>query len=173
MAPGATILTGVGKGKSVIIPRIPNIPIDLLFQFKKVQFPVKLSVTVTMNKGQGQTLQSSVDWGLLTTVVTKEVTMSANVDVTGSGLEVKRIALGTTRHAVSSLSKGDLTNNFLSQFKTVAPCLGEHVNQRDVAIMMATTTVGSPDSHRTRVEGLMSEIERSRDSGCFGSVATK
>jgi ATP-dependent exoDNAse (exonuclease V), alpha subunit - helicase superfamily I member len=54
---GATILTGVGKGKSVIIPRIPIIPTDLPFQFKRVQFPVKLSFAVTINKAQGQTLQ--------------------------------------------------------------------------------------------------------------------
>ncbi|XP_055917338.1 uncharacterized protein LOC129949727 [Eupeodes corollae] len=54
---GATILTGVGKGNSVIIPRIPIIPTDLPFQFKRVQFPVKLSFAVTMNKAQGQTLQ--------------------------------------------------------------------------------------------------------------------
>ncbi|CAH1099107.1 unnamed protein product [Psylliodes chrysocephalus] len=54
---GATILTGVGKGKSVIIPRIPINPTDLPFQFKRVQFPVKLSFAVTINKAQGQTLQ--------------------------------------------------------------------------------------------------------------------
>lgn len=50
---GALILTGVGKGESVIIPRIPIIPTDLPFQFKRVQFPIKLSFAVT----QGQTLQ--------------------------------------------------------------------------------------------------------------------
>ncbi|XP_055904713.1 uncharacterized protein LOC129940415 [Eupeodes corollae] len=33
---GATILTGVGKGNSVITPRIPIIPTDLPFQFKRV-----------------------------------------------------------------------------------------------------------------------------------------
>ncbi|GFX34533.1 ATP-dependent DNA helicase [Trichonephila clavipes] len=54
---GATILTGVGKGKNVIIPRIPILPTDLLFQFKRVQFPVKPSLAVTINKAQGQTLQ--------------------------------------------------------------------------------------------------------------------
>ncbi|GFX98539.1 ATP-dependent DNA helicase [Trichonephila clavipes] len=54
---GATILTGVGKGKSVIIPRIPIILTDLPFQFKRVQLPVKLSFAVTINKAQGQILQ--------------------------------------------------------------------------------------------------------------------
>ncbi|GFW47945.1 ATP-dependent DNA helicase [Trichonephila clavipes] len=53
----ATILTGVGKGKSVIVPQIPIIPTDLPFQFKRVQFPVKLSFAVTINKAQVQTLQ--------------------------------------------------------------------------------------------------------------------
>ncbi|XP_055910780.1 ATP-dependent DNA helicase PIF6-like [Eupeodes corollae] len=51
---GATILTGVGKGNSVIIPIIPT---DLPLQFKRVQFPVKFSFAVTINKAQGQTLQ--------------------------------------------------------------------------------------------------------------------
>ncbi|KFM60838.1 hypothetical protein X975_21899, partial [Stegodyphus mimosarum] len=32
----ATILIGVGKGESVIIPRIPIIPIDLPFHFKRL-----------------------------------------------------------------------------------------------------------------------------------------
>lgn len=54
---GATILTGVGKGECVIIPRISIIPTDLPFQFKRVQFPVKLNFAVTINKAQRQTLQ--------------------------------------------------------------------------------------------------------------------
>lgn len=54
---GATILTGVGKGENVIIPRIPIIPTDLPFQFKRLQFPIKLSFAMTINKAQGQTLK--------------------------------------------------------------------------------------------------------------------
>ncbi|GFV20501.1 ATP-dependent DNA helicase [Trichonephila clavipes] len=54
---GATILTGVRKEKNGFIPRVPIIPTDLPFQFKKVQFPVKPSFAVTINKAQGQTLQ--------------------------------------------------------------------------------------------------------------------
>ncbi|XP_018572499.1 uncharacterized protein LOC108911909 [Anoplophora glabripennis] len=53
---GVTILTGVGKGNSVIIPGIPIIPTDLPFQYKRVQFPVKLCFAVTINKTQGLTL---------------------------------------------------------------------------------------------------------------------
>ena len=40
-----------------ITPRIPIIPTDLPFQFKRVHFPIKLSFDVTINKAQGQTLQ--------------------------------------------------------------------------------------------------------------------
>lgn len=54
---GATILTSAVKGESVIIPRIPIIPTDLPFQFKRVQLPFKLGFAVTINKAQGQTLQ--------------------------------------------------------------------------------------------------------------------
>jgi PIF1 helicase. len=50
--------------ESVIIPRKPIIPTDLPFQFKRVQFPIKLSFAViinnfavTNNKAEGQTLQ--------------------------------------------------------------------------------------------------------------------
>ena len=54
---GAIILTGVGKGESVIIPRIRIILSDLPFRFKRVQFPIKLSFAVTINKEQGKTRQ--------------------------------------------------------------------------------------------------------------------
>ena len=50
----ATIFTGVGKGETVIIPRIPLIPSDYHFQFKRLQFPVKVCYAMTINKAQGQ-----------------------------------------------------------------------------------------------------------------------
>ncbi|PAA84583.1 hypothetical protein BOX15_Mlig017082g4 [Macrostomum lignano] len=53
----ATIVTGSGKGQSVFIPRIPIIPSDLPFQFKRVQFPVKVCFAMTINKAQGQSLK--------------------------------------------------------------------------------------------------------------------
>ncbi|KAL4089135.1 hypothetical protein QTP88_024207 [Uroleucon formosanum] len=34
-------MTGSAKGESVFIPRIPMIPSDYPFQFKRMQFPVK------------------------------------------------------------------------------------------------------------------------------------
>ncbi|XP_053597225.1 ATP-dependent DNA helicase PIF6-like [Microplitis demolitor] len=52
----ATILTGSGKGESVFIPRIPLIPNNFPFEFKRIQFPVSLSFTMTINKAQGQTM---------------------------------------------------------------------------------------------------------------------
>jgi hypothetical protein len=37
----ATILTGPFKGEDVLIPRIPLIPTDMPFQFKRLQFPIR------------------------------------------------------------------------------------------------------------------------------------
>jgi ATP-dependent DNA helicase PIF1 len=50
------ILTGCGNGKTVLIPRIPIIPSDLPFKFKRIQLPIKLAFAMTINKAQGQTL---------------------------------------------------------------------------------------------------------------------
>jgi len=53
----ATTLTGCAKGKDVFIPRIPLIPTDLLFDFKRIQFPVHLAFAMSINKVQGQSLK--------------------------------------------------------------------------------------------------------------------
>ena len=55
----ATILTGCGKGETVFIPRIPIIPNNFPFQFKRLQFPVNLCFAMTINKSQGQTLRTA------------------------------------------------------------------------------------------------------------------
>jgi hypothetical protein len=52
----ANVLTGKAKGEDVFIPRIPLIPTDLPFSFKRVQFPVRLAFAMTINKAQGQSL---------------------------------------------------------------------------------------------------------------------
>ncbi|GFW58168.1 ATP-dependent DNA helicase [Trichonephila clavipes] len=54
---GATILTGKFKGEDVLLPRIPMIPTDMPFEFKRLQFPVRLAFAMTINKAQGQSLQ--------------------------------------------------------------------------------------------------------------------
>lgn len=53
---GATILTGKSKGEVCLIPRIPMIPTDMPFEFKRLQYPVRLSFAMSINKAQGQTL---------------------------------------------------------------------------------------------------------------------
>jgi ATP-dependent DNA helicase PIF1 len=46
----ATILTGSAKGEHVFIPRIPLIPSDMPFDFRRLQYPVRLSFAMTINK---------------------------------------------------------------------------------------------------------------------------
>ncbi|GFX98874.1 ATP-dependent DNA helicase [Trichonephila clavipes] len=52
----ATILTGSFKG-GVLIPRIPMIPTDTPFKFKRLQFPIRLAFAITINKAQSQSLE--------------------------------------------------------------------------------------------------------------------
>ena len=53
----ARILKGAYKGSECLIPRIPLSSNDLPFQFKRIQFPVKLAFAMTINKSQGQSLE--------------------------------------------------------------------------------------------------------------------
>ena len=53
----ATILIGPFKGENVLKSRIPMIPTDMSFQFKRLQFPIRLEFAITINKAQGQSLE--------------------------------------------------------------------------------------------------------------------
>jgi len=53
----AKILSGSAQGQVVFIPRIPMITNEYLFEFKRVQFPIKLCFAMSINKAQGQTLK--------------------------------------------------------------------------------------------------------------------
>ena len=53
----ATIMTGCAKGEDVFIPRIPVISSDMPFDFKRLQFPIRLAFAMSINKAQGQSLK--------------------------------------------------------------------------------------------------------------------
>ena len=46
----ATIITGPGKGDDVFIPRIPLMATNIPFEFKRLQFPIRLSFAMSINK---------------------------------------------------------------------------------------------------------------------------
>jgi ATP-dependent DNA helicase PIF1 len=46
----ATILNRKDKGEDVLLPRIPMIPTDMPFEFKRLQLPVRLAFAMTINK---------------------------------------------------------------------------------------------------------------------------
>ena len=59
----ATILTGPSKGEDVFIPRIWNtsdMSSDLPFTLLRLQFPVSLCYSMTINKSQGQTMSNII-----------------------------------------------------------------------------------------------------------------
>eukprot|EP00267_Zea_mays_P049256 XP_020401917.1 ATP-dependent DNA helicase PIF6-like [Zea mays] len=55
----AEIVLGQHAGMRIFLPRIPLCPSDdemFPFQFKRKQFPIRLSFAMTVNKAQGQTI---------------------------------------------------------------------------------------------------------------------
>ena len=53
----AIIITGTFKGQEVFIPKIPMTTSNYQFEFRRLQFPVRLSFSMTINKSQGQALK--------------------------------------------------------------------------------------------------------------------
>jgi hypothetical protein len=47
----------VCEGETVFIPRMPLIPMNLPFSFKRLQFPVRPAFAISINKSQGQSIK--------------------------------------------------------------------------------------------------------------------
>ena len=45
------------QGEDVLTLRIPMIPTDMSFQFKRLQFPIRLAFAITISKAQRQSLE--------------------------------------------------------------------------------------------------------------------
>lgn len=46
----AIVITGCARGDIVLIPRITLIPTDYPFEFKRIQFPLKVCFAMAINK---------------------------------------------------------------------------------------------------------------------------
>ena len=53
-------MTGTHAGNQVFLPRIPICPsdLDMPFKLRRLQFPVRPAFAMTINKSQGQTLET-------------------------------------------------------------------------------------------------------------------
>ena len=46
----ATIISGCGKGEYIFISRITLLPSNMSFEFERLQFPVRLSFTMSITR---------------------------------------------------------------------------------------------------------------------------
>ena len=94
----ATNKRGYGCGQDVFIPRIPIALTDSPFRFKRLQFPVRLSFAVSINKSQGQTLsvaglhlqEACFSHGQLYVGCSREITVSPHAKFCSVNQQVSR-----------------------------------------------------------------------------------
>lgn len=60
---GATILNGKIEAEDILLPLIQLILTDMPFEFKLLQFPMRLTFAITIYNAQGQSPQVWTDFG--------------------------------------------------------------------------------------------------------------
>ncbi|RVE52772.1 hypothetical protein evm_002645 [Chilo suppressalis] len=120
----AQILIGCGAGETIFIPRIPIIPNNFPFQFKRTQFPVSVCYAMTINKAQGQTFRVvGVDLGNFTYRM-----KVSNYILTGNSLKVTLIVSNEATYAHKEWATGEFKINAVAFQVKVIALLSEHMN---------------------------------------------
>ncbi|GBP96626.1 ATP-dependent DNA helicase PIF6 [Eumeta japonica] len=114
----ATILIEKFKDEDVLLPRIPMIPTDMPFEFKRLMFPLRLVFAMTINKARGQSLQ-----------------------VCGLNLENPCFSHGQLYVACSRVGKPSDLFVYASNGKQEILCIAQHFNKHRIETKRCNFTI--------------------------------